>query len=159
MDKNIDDLFHLARKWIPQSVGIEVSGQQGGFISWIEKEMMNRNFFFTLASENNTGKPGIRPNKDKLTRFNTVVPWFKQGKIHLPESRRHEGPLTEMVDEITTVSPAGFKSAHDDSADTISMLSVLDVWLPVDLQATAYEDKYWSDDIDEEEDALSSYIV
>jgi len=32
MDKNIDDLFRLAQMYKPQSVGIEVSGQQGGFI-------------------------------------------------------------------------------------------------------------------------------
>jgi hypothetical protein len=36
MDKNIDDLFELAQKYQPQQVGVEVSGQQGGFIQWIQ---------------------------------------------------------------------------------------------------------------------------
>ena len=42
MDKNIDDLFRLSQKWKPQEVGIEVSGQQGGFIPWIQDQMMTR---------------------------------------------------------------------------------------------------------------------
>ena len=33
MDKNVDDLFRLAQMYRPQSVGIEVTGQQGGFLS------------------------------------------------------------------------------------------------------------------------------
>ena len=32
MDKNIDDLFVLAQKYKPLSVGIEITGQQEGFI-------------------------------------------------------------------------------------------------------------------------------
>jgi hypothetical protein len=37
MDKNVDDLFRLSQEYKPQQVGIEVSGQQGGFIQWITK--------------------------------------------------------------------------------------------------------------------------
>jgi hypothetical protein len=35
MDKNLDELFRMVKVYNPISVGIEVSGQQGGFISWI----------------------------------------------------------------------------------------------------------------------------
>ena len=38
MDKNIDDLFVLAQKYKPLSVGIEVTGQQEGFIPWIYRD-------------------------------------------------------------------------------------------------------------------------
>lgn len=69
MDANINDLFRLAQKWRPQSVGVEVSGQQGGFVTWIQEQMMVRNNLFTLASENNNGKPGIRPVTKKFERF------------------------------------------------------------------------------------------
>ena len=81
MDANIDDLFRLAQKYKPKGVGVEVSGQQGGFIQWIQSEMLDRKCYFTLSSENNENKPGIRPNKDKMSRFMTVVPLFKTGKI------------------------------------------------------------------------------
>ena len=77
MDKNIDDLFRLAQMYRPQSVGIEVSGQQGGFIKWIQAEMMTRNTYFNFASSEKSGAAGIRSQGDKLTRFNMVLLWFK----------------------------------------------------------------------------------
>ena len=39
MDKNVEDLFRLAQMYKPQQVGVEVSGQQGGFIQWLKNEM------------------------------------------------------------------------------------------------------------------------
>jgi len=75
MGKNVDDLFRLAHKWKPLSVGIEVSGQQGGFMPWIMDQMIVRNVFFNLASEYNDGKPGIRPNTNKMVRFFRIQRW------------------------------------------------------------------------------------
>ena len=64
MDKNIDDLFRLAQKWRVnlQQVGIEISGQQGGFIPWIQDQMMTRQVYFNLAKDKDSSKLGIRPN-------------------------------------------------------------------------------------------------
>ena len=45
MDKNLDDLFRLVSQYSPLSVGVEVSGQQAGFIPWIQREMFSRNIF------------------------------------------------------------------------------------------------------------------
>src|SRR5690606_20903521 len=50
MDANVDDLFRFVQQYRPVSVGIEVNGQQGGFIPWIQNEMMRRNVYFTFAS-------------------------------------------------------------------------------------------------------------
>ncbi|AUR97260.1 hint domain protein [Vibrio phage 1.238.A._10N.261.52.F10] len=123
MDKNIDDLFRLSQKYSPKSVGVEVTGQQGGFIQWIQKEMMERDIWFNLASDGNSGNLGIRPNTNKLTRFQTVVPWFKAKRMFFPEELRDSDPLMiEMEDELRFVSKEGFKSAHDDacsSGDTL----------------------------------------
>lgn len=130
MDKNINDLFRLAQIYKPQSVGIEVSGQQGGFVSWVQEQMMTRNIFFPLASENNNGKPGIRPNTQKMVRFNTMVPVFKTGKMYFPYERKSSPELIEAMEELTLVAPNGFRSKHDDFADTISMLSILKPWKP-----------------------------
>jgi predicted phage terminase large subunit-like protein len=114
MDKNINELFRLAQMYKPQQVGIEVSGQQGGFISWIQEEMMRRNIWFTLASDNNKSDPGIRPNTNKMVRFNVVVPWFKMHKIFFPNELKKDSTLVECMDELTLASPQGFKSKHDD---------------------------------------------
>lgn len=161
MDQNIHDLFRLAQKWKPQSVGVEVSGQQGGFVQWIQSEMMNRNIWFTLASENNNLKPGIRPNTNKMVRFNTVVPWFKAGKMYFPFEMKESAPMVQMYDELSLVAAAGFKSKHDDFTDTISMLSSLQTWRPSeDTEAVADSDsKYWEFDEDEPTASMDSYIV
>jgi len=125
----------------PLSVGVEVTGQQGGFISWITTEMMNKKVFFNLASDKNSGEPGIRPVNDKITRFHNVVPLFKNKKIWFPDELKDTEYMIEMLDELRTVSLDGFKSKHDDVADTVSMLSLMSGVAPsevVEYKANTY---------------------
>ena len=163
MDKTVDDLFRLAQMYRPQQVGIEVSGQQGGFIAWIMGEMMNRNIYFPLASEGNDTKPGIRPNTNKLVRFNTVVPLFKARKIFFPIEKKSTPELAEAVTELSLVTPAGFKSKHDDFADTISMLSSLTPWKPSEeapMTESSTQGGMWDIDVPNDSvDRMASYIV
>ena len=133
MDKNLNNLFLLVQKWGPQSVGIEVSGQQQGFIQWIQSEQVNRNIWFNLASDKNSGQPGIRPVVNKMQRFNIVVPWFKAHKIFFPEELKHSQPVAEAINELSLASPSGFKSKKDDFIDTISMLGAMTIWKPSEL--------------------------
>lgn len=155
MDKNIDDLFRLCQIWNPQSVGIEVSGQQSGFIPWIQSEMMNRNIYFTIASENNNGKPGLRPATDKMRRFNVIVPWFSLGRIYFPEELENDRRIVEAMTELRLVSANGFRSKHDDFIDTISQLGVLTTWRPSEEADPEDEREDW----DQAEYEVSSYIV
>jgi predicted phage terminase large subunit-like protein len=161
MDKNVDDLFRLAQQYQPQSVGIEVSGQQAGFIPWIMEQMMTRNIYFPLASEGNNQKPGIRPNTNKIQRFNLVVPWFKSHKLWFPEEMRTSPELLEMYDEVSLVAPGQFKSKHDDFLDTISMLASIRAWKP-SIESVHKDEQgndVWEDDITEEDGNILSYIV
>lgn len=161
MDKNIDDLFRLAQMYKPQQVGIEVTGQQGGFIQWIQAQMLERNIYFPLASEGNNLKPGIRPNTNKMVRFNTVVPLFKARKIFFPLERKNEPPLQEAINELSLAAVSGFKSKHDDFIDTISMLSSLTPWKPSE-EAPLHQEEggMWELDVeDSTTDRMSSYIV
>lgn len=162
MDKNVDALFRLSQMYRPQQVGVEVSGQQAGFVTWIQREMLERNIFFPLASEGNDGNPGIRPNTQKIVRFNTVVPWFKARKIFFPIERKNEPPMQEAITELSLVSQAGFKSKHDDFCDTISMLSSLTPWKPSEEapMVQSSEDGMWELDVAQHSGSrLSSYIV
>lgn len=162
MDQNVNDLFRLAQIYKPQQVGIEVSGQQGGFIPWIQEEMMRRNTWFSIASENNSGRPGIRPisTQKKIDRFQMVVPWFKTNKVFFPIERKESPEIRQAMDELTLVSRQGFKSKHDDFSDTISMLSVLSPWKPSETPLMRSEDDIWEeDDMESEFDSgLSSYL-
>lgn len=165
MDMNINDLFRLAQKWKPQQVGIEISGQQGGFIPWIESEMLTRNIYFNLASENNKKQPGIMPTTNKLQRFNIVVPWFKMHRIKFPrELLEHDPCMIEAMEELKLASAAGFKSKHDDFIDTISMLASMETWLPNEAGFTTSignTETIWEDDpeFEDESSSLDSYIV
>jgi predicted phage terminase large subunit-like protein len=166
MDKNIDDLFRLAQVYKPQGVGVEVTGQQAGFIPWIQEQMMQRNIYFPLASEGNQNAPGIRPNTNKLVRFNVAVPLFKAKKVYFPIEKKQTPIMVEAINELSLASTSGFRSKHDDFLDTISMLPVMRAWRPseeaplTESAASAPDNRMWEVDVEDvREDRLSSYIV
>ena len=161
MDESIDELFSLAQKYQPQEVGIEITGQQGGFIAWIQNEMMNRNIYFTLATGKNSNSPGIRPYKDKMSRFQQMaLPLFKSGKIWFPEELKESEELIEMLNELSLATFNGFKSKHDDQLDNISMLGEFNAWKPSEVSAGESGDgsMLWDDD-EPEERGDASYFV
>lgn len=163
MDEFINELFRFTQYYKPQQVGVEITGQQGGFVRWIQTEMVNRNVFFNLASDNADGKPGIRPNTNKLTRFNTVVPLFKSKKVFFPTELRESEPMKEAMDELSLASVSGFKSKHDDFIDTVSMLASLKPWKPSSesfLVPSKTTPGLWEEDVStNNESRFSSYIV
>ena len=167
MQENIDDMFRYVKKWQPLSVGIESSGQQGGFISIMQEMMMKRNTWFSFAKKPGSKDVGIRPIKDKVHRFVTgVQPKFKQNKIWLPKpeiaklvSPRLVDLLEEMVHELSRFTLAGgVKSlAHDDAIDLLNQLSEMDIYTPssVSEQTSSHVDEdgmiwegMWDDDED-----------
>jgi len=160
MDKNIDDLFRLAQAYNPMSVGIEVTGQQGGFIQWIQDEMLDRQIFFNLASEGNSNLAGIRPKTNKFDRFMKIVPWFKAKKIYFPTECENDAPMKEAINELGLVTRKGFKSKHDDFIDTISMLDSMSPWKPSAQSGTIQADgSMLLHDFEDIFDYESSYIV
>lgn len=163
MDKNLDDLFRLAQEYKPEQVGIEISGQQKGYIPWIDEQMGSRNIYFTIAQELNSTQRGFRPSKNKFERFNVVVPLFKLHKIRFPLELRDSPMLREMIDELTLASREKFKSKHDDFIDTISQLGMIRAWKPSQVapRPSQDEDKYWEEWEPEREEgaAVERYVV
>lgn len=160
MDKSIDDLFRLVQEYRPQQVGVEVTGQQGAFIQWLQNEMMTRNVWFSFASSEKSNTPGIRPTVDKLSRFNLVVPWFKAGKIYWPEEMKQSNIMGTFMNQIRLVTQSGIKG-KDDCIDTVSMLGYLKPWKPADsIPVTKQEIDIFEDEQPEMiTGGLSSYIV
>lgn len=161
MEKNVDELFRLVAQYRPMNVGVEVTGQQGGFVPWLQREMMNKNVFFSLASHSNGKNPGIRPLTDKIERFNLVVPLFKRGKMFFPEQMRTHPVVAAFVEEITMATKGGFKTKNDDCADNVAQLELLGAWLPGE-EMPMVQDKNgrWAPDDEEvEPSGLSSYVV
>jgi predicted phage terminase large subunit-like protein len=160
MDKSIDDLFRLVQMYKPQSVGVEITGQQGAFIQWLQREMIQRNIWFNFASSEKSNTPGIRPVTDKLSRFNLVVPWFKMGKIHFPQQMKLSVIMGQFMEQIRLTTKSGIKG-KDDCLDTISMLGYLSPWRPSDsAPVTPHEEEMWElDHGPEPESRISSYVV
>lgn len=160
MDHTINDLFRLVSEYGPQQVGIEVSGQQGAFIQWLQQEQINRNIWFNFASSEKSNSPGIRPIQNKLARFNLVVPWFKAGKIYFPEEMKQSTIIGHFMQQIRLATVSGLKG-KDDCIDTISMLGFLKPWKPSDaIPPSEYHGSIYADDeVVNEESAMSSYIV
>lgn len=162
MGKNVNALFKFVAEYKPMEVGIEVSGQQGGFIPWIMEQMVVRNVFFNMASKNNSSQPGIRPATDKMQRFNVVVPWFKAGKMYLPREIQTSKLLVEMVEELKLASLAGFKSKRDDAIDTISMLALLNTFKPGAASTVHYDNQkqvWFEPDSSPGDSGIRSYVV
>ena len=160
MDKTIDQLFDGVSTYKPQQVGIEITGQQGAFITWLQQEMMSRNIWFNFASSEKSGAPGIRPTADKLTRFNMVVPWFKARKIYFPLEMKNSIIVGKFLEQIRLTTKSGIKG-KDDCLDTISQLAYLKPWKPSEsAPVTAHEVEIWEEETGRgDESALSSYIV
>jgi predicted phage terminase large subunit-like protein len=159
MDKNIDDLFRLVQMYSPQQVGVEISGQQYAFITWIQNEMMNRNIWFNFAMGKNN-QPGIQPIADKLSRFNVVLPWFKAGKMYFPKELKASLIVAEFLAELMMATTSGFKSKYDDCLDTISMLAYLKTWKPSEASPLVPKNGHWENEgeFDGQSNPLSSYI-
>lgn len=128
MDKTVNKLFDFVDAYSPQGVGVEITGQQQGFIAWLMNEMVYRDKFFNLTQHN--GEPGIRPATDKLTRFNMVVPQFKLGKVFFASELKKTREVSLFIEQIALVTKDGIKG-KDDCIDTISMLQYMNPWAPV----------------------------
>ncbi len=126
MDRTMNDLFRLVQEYSVQSVGVEISGQQGGFIPWLQREMDIRQYYFNLAQEK--GKPGIRPMTDKLSRLNLMVPYFKAHKVYFPIEMKNSKIMSIFMEQIALATKDGIKG-KDDCLDTISMLQNMNPWV------------------------------
>jgi len=160
MDKTINRLFEFVSEYGPQQVGIEVSGQQGAFIKWLQAEQMNRNIWFPFASSEKSGEPGIRPDMDKLRRFNLVVPWFKAGKIFFPEELKLSKMMGIYMGQLRLVTVNGIKG-KDDAIDGTSQLAYLKPFKPYNGSGTGPMDPtgMWDDEAEPEGTPLSNYQV
>ena len=139
MTQTVNDLFRFAEEYQPQGVGVEITGQQQGFVDWLMMEMNTREKYFNLTHHN--GKPGIRPATDKLTRFNQVVPLFKVGRIKFVEEMKNSRILGLFLEQISMVTRDGIKG-KDDCVDTVSMLQYMNPWTPTgDIPLVQPQDK------------------
>ena len=130
MSDTFDKIFGLVRKYQPMSVGLEVTGQQGGFISLFQSEMLKRNTWFNIAKGKGSNREGLAVRTNKMDRFRLTEPFFKQKKIFLPEELKESMLIQEILEELSTVTIDGIKSVHDDALDMISQFDQMYIVYP-----------------------------
>lgn len=161
MDKNIDQLFRYVAIYRPLSVGIEINGQQKGFIQWLKGEMINRNIFFNFARQGSV--EGIRRTGKKIASFKLFVPQIKAKKVWLPEEMKTDPLVVEILEEMAFVTDEGFQSKHDDASDMMSMLTEMDPYKPGEAVEVSYvEDEDGNHGMfvdDEDEDLYNSSTI
>jgi len=141
MDKNIADLFRFVSVYRPLEVGIEINGQQKGFIQWLRGEMLHKHIFFNFTKQGSV--EGVRRTGKKIATFKLCVPLFKSKKIWFPAELKGTPLMDETLDELRYATNEAFKSKQDDVADAISMLMEIDSYKP---SAYAETEKTFSED-------------
>lgn len=162
MNETIDRIYALVSEYKPDSVGIEVTGQQRGFLDILREDQVRRNIFFRFATDLVSKTEGIRPVSDKLTRIKMTAPLFKTARLFLPKELESTMLVQELITEIKLTTQSGIRAKHDDCIDALSMITYMNPVRPT---------SYYSDDEDhfvidfdgqrvlESTSAIDSYIV
>ena len=168
MNNNIDALFDFVAKYQPQLVGIEVSGQQGGFIDWIQSEMRRRGEYFVLAKQKgreHTNDLGIKPNKQKILRLEAMLSLFNRGQISICKEVVNSRYGKELFQELDLATPRGFLSKHDDATDGMTQLMDINIFKPSEGKKEEVKVKnkfdiiFADENFIEKESTESSYVV
>lgn len=172
MDTNIEELFRLVKLYRPQQVGIEVSGQQQSYISWLKQQMVSTGVYFVIARNKPDAKgnreEGFRSAVDKMSRLALVLPFFATHKIKFPKQLEKEEIMIEAMDEIRFATNDGLKSKHDDFLDTISQIPLFIPLTPTEIKdgeggcnegSAIIEDTKHFPEEEEDYSYLNSYIV
>ena len=165
---NIDALFDFVAKYKPQLVGIEVSGQQGGFIDWIQSEMRRRGEYFVLAKQKgreHTNDLGIRPRKNKILRLENMLSLFNRGQISICKEVIDSAYGKELFQELELATPRGFLSKHDDATDGMTQLMDMNIFKPSEALLEEVKPKskfdmiFADENFSPKEETESSYVV
>ena len=169
MKGNVNSLFDFVAKYKPQLVGVEISGQQDGFIDWIQMEMKRRGEYFVLAKKKgfeHLPQRGIRPNKNKILRLEAMLSVFNRGQISICKEVVNSAYGKELFTELELATPRGFLSKHDDAVDAMTQLMDINIFKPSGEVAeeeakpkTKFDMIFSDENFNEKEDVESSYIV
>lgn len=130
MDVTIAHIFSYAKRYDLMGVGLEISGQQGGFLSLLRQQMLSEDTWFPIAMHVGTNTEGIKSVANKFSRFLNAINLFKLGQIYLPEHLKGTELVSGFLTELTMATKQGFKSKHDDTLDAFSMLESMYIWEP-----------------------------
>lgn len=122
MGTNIDELFRLVLTYTPLSVGIETNGQQGGFVTWIKREMIIKDVFFNVQE--------CPSSNNKLVRFNVILPKIQARKVFFVKEDEGTVYQDELIEEYEGVTKNAITSVYDDGIDATSQIQFIKLYRP-----------------------------
>lgn len=161
MDKNIEQLFKFCSVYKPLSVGIEINGQQKGFIEWIREKQIEKNTYFNLAGPNSEG---IRRSGKKIEYFKLFLPVIKAKKLWLPTELKNHELVVELLEEFRYTTEEKCAAKNDDVLDGVSMLMEMSPYKPSQESLPKVKDyggesfAWFDEDYDEELNSVGSTI-
>jgi hypothetical protein len=140
LTEQYSDVFSMVNTWTRYNyrgvtVGIEVDGGQRAHIQALKDRMVERNEWFTVGRQRDS-KPGSEgiisrlEGGNKHWRFRMALPLFQNHKIWFPEELRDNPDMKELLEELEYCTYTTFGSTHDDGADLISQLLMMEVIQP-----------------------------
>jgi predicted phage terminase large subunit-like protein len=109
--EQMDKLFRLVSKWNPKKVGIEKVGYQASLEFFLQKDMAERDIWFSIAPLKAEGK--------KEERIATMQPRFASGTVWFPKGAWY---LVELEKELLSFTIEGNKALHDDLVDALAYI-------------------------------------
>jgi hypothetical protein len=136
LTEQYSDVFSMVNTWTRYNyrgvtVGVEVDGGQRAHIQALKDRMVERNEWFTIGRQRDS-KPGSEGIMSRLEggnkhwRFRMTLPLFQNHKIWFPEELRDNPDMKELLEELEYCTYTAFGSAHDDGADLISQLLMME---------------------------------
>ena len=151
LQEQYDALFRMVSVWSRGGraidVGVEIDGQQKAHIFSLKQMMQKKNLYFSFARQKGApvGREGILSRvggNSKLERFRYTLPMFQNHKIYFPEQLKDSADMKEMMKHLKGATHVGF-TTHDDGADLVSQLGLIDVITPSSSEALAEDVGSW----------------
>ena len=151
LQEQYDALFRMVSVWSRGGraidVGVEIDGQQKAHIFSLKQMMQKKNLYFSFARQKGApvGREGILSKvggNSKLERFRYTLPMFQNHKIYFPEQLKDTADMKEMMKHLKGATHVGF-TTHDDGADLVSQLGLIDVITPSSSEALAEDAGSW----------------
>jgi predicted phage terminase large subunit-like protein len=139
IDEQFEKTIGMVQQWGKKgahiTVGVETDGQQQQSIHSLRKLQVEKNIFFTFASQigERPDKEGInrrRAGGDKHSQFMRTHSLFQNHKIFFAEELKDTPYMEELLEELKYVTWSDITSKHDDAIDVISMITAMNVSYP-----------------------------
>jgi len=100
MNATVDNLFRLVQEYSPLEVGIEITGQQGGFISWIQNEMTSRNIYLQAIEKFPTNRLLQLDYANKLAESARLNEAEQRLKVFINLKNKYEFTATKTLAKV-----------------------------------------------------------